>query len=200
MIPEKEALNIFRQLIDAFQVLNKYNIMHRDLKPDNIFFSNGVVKLGDFGFCKSLEKANMTKTMLGSPIYMAPEILRGEIYSTKADIWSLGVVLYEMVYGFCPFESTTIPKLIEVLKETELEFPPNVVVSDETKRLLRRLLTKDPTKRIEWMELLKVNISTDGRLASDGRGVLSLTEEEGGAGFLESAKTLQSSKFTPVKE
>jgi serine/threonine-protein kinase ULK/ATG1 len=51
--------------------------MHRDLKPDNIFFSNGVVKLGDFGFCKSLEKANMTKTMLGSPIYMAPEILRG---------------------------------------------------------------------------------------------------------------------------
>ncbi len=86
--------------------------MHRDLKPDNIFFNNGVVKLGDFGFCKSLEKANMTKTMLGSPIYMAPEILRGEIYSTKADIWSLGVVLYEMLYGFCPFESTTIPKLI----------------------------------------------------------------------------------------
>lgn len=105
-----------------------------------------------------------------------------------------------MLYGFCPFESTTIPKLIEVLKETELEFPPNVVVSEETKRLLRRLLTKDPTKRIEWMELLKVNISIDGRLASDGRGVMSLTEEEGGAGFLESAKTLQSSKFTPVKE
>jgi serine/threonine protein kinase len=76
-INEKDALVVFKQLIDAFQVLNKYNIMHRDLKPDNIFFSNGVVKLGDFGFCKSLEKANMTKTMLGSPIYMAPEILRG---------------------------------------------------------------------------------------------------------------------------
>lgn len=71
-VNEKDALLIFKQLIDAFQVLNKYNIMHRDLKPDNIFFSNGVVKLGDFGFCKSLEKANMTKTMLGSPIYMAP--------------------------------------------------------------------------------------------------------------------------------
>jgi serine/threonine protein kinase len=51
--------------------------MHRDLKPDNIFFNSDVVKLGDFGFCKSLEKAAMTKTMLGSPIYMAPEILRG---------------------------------------------------------------------------------------------------------------------------
>jgi serine/threonine protein kinase len=77
VLPEKKALLIFKQLLEAFQVLNKYNIMHRDLKPDNIFFSNGVVKLGDFGFCKSLEKANMTKTMLGSPIYMAPEILRG---------------------------------------------------------------------------------------------------------------------------
>jgi serine/threonine-protein kinase ULK2 len=173
--------------------------MHRDLKPDNIFFSNGVVKLGDFGFCKSLEKANMTKTMLGSPIYMAPEILRGEIYSTKADIWSLGVVLYEMLYGFCPFESTTIPKLIEVLKETELEFPNTPPVSEETKRLVKRLLTKDPTRRIEWMELLKVNITNEGRIANDGRGVISLVEEEGGS-ILDNAKLLQSSKFTPVKE
>ena len=87
-------------------------MINRDLKPANILCRGNVFKLGDFGFCKSLEKANMTKTMLGSPIYMAPEILRGEIYSTKADIWSLGVVLYEMLYGFCPFESTTIPKLI----------------------------------------------------------------------------------------
>lgn len=69
--------------------------MHRDLKPDNIFFHNGIVKLGDFGFCKTLlTHDDMTSTMLGSPIYMAPEVLRGEIYTSKADIWSLGVVLY----------------------------------------------------------------------------------------------------------
>lgn len=169
--------------------------MHRDLKPDNIFFNQGIVKLGDFGFCKSLEKANMTKTMLGSPIYMAPEILRGEIYSTKADIWSLGVVLYEMVYGFCPFESTTIPKLIEVLKETELEFPAKEQISDELKRLLKRLLTKDPTKRIEWMELLRVHIGNDGKLAANRQERLSLVEEEGGVG-LESAKLMESTKLT----
>jgi serine/threonine protein kinase len=50
--------------------------------------------------------------MLGSPIYMAPEILNGQIYSNKADIWSIGVVLYEMLFGYCPFESNSIPKLI----------------------------------------------------------------------------------------
>lgn len=78
--------------------------MHRDIKPENIFFSNGKVKLGDFGFCKGLKPGeNMTKTMLGSPIYMAPEVLRGENYSMKADIWSLGVVLYEMLFGVCPY-------------------------------------------------------------------------------------------------
>lgn len=94
-IPEFEAIRIFRQLLEAFKVLNKYNIMHRDLKPDNIFFHDGNIKLGDFGFCKTLmTQDDMTSTMLGSPIYMAPEVLRGEIYTVKADIWSLGVVLY----------------------------------------------------------------------------------------------------------
>lgn len=72
-------------------------------------------------------------------------------------------------------------------------------MSEETKRLVKRLLTKDPTRRIEWMELLKVNITNEGRIAPDGRGMLSLVEEEGG-NILDNAKLLQSSKFTPVKE
>lgn len=110
---------MFRQLLEAFKILNKYNIMHRDLKPDNIFFHNGCLKLGDFGFCKTLGNANdMASTMLGSPIYMAPEVLKGEAYTSKADIWSLGVVFYEMIFGFCPFQSNSIAKLITVLADT----------------------------------------------------------------------------------
>ena len=94
-LPETRALDLFDQLLKAFKVLKSNNIMHRDVKPDNILFHNGKVKLGDFGFCKTLGEANeMTGTMLGSPIYMAPEVLRGETYASKADIWSLGVVLY----------------------------------------------------------------------------------------------------------
>lgn len=95
ILAESQALEIFKQLLKAFQILNSYNIMHRDIKPDNILFHNGDVKLGDFGFCKNLVNNNdMTATMLGSPIYMAPEVLKGEPYTSKADIWSLGVVLF----------------------------------------------------------------------------------------------------------
>ena len=90
--------------------------MHRDLKPSNILMHNGKIKLGDFGFCKSLEnQRDLAQTMLGSPIYMAPEVLRGEIYTIKADIWSLGVVVYEMAFGFCPFQESSIARLINVL-------------------------------------------------------------------------------------
>ncbi len=77
-LDENKAVAIFKQLLEAFKVLNRLNIMHRDLKPENIFFTDNKVKLGDFGFCKGLKpEENMTKTMLGSPIYMAPEVLRG---------------------------------------------------------------------------------------------------------------------------
>ena len=139
-------------LLEAFKVLNKYNIMHRDLKPDNIFFHNGDIKLGDFGFCKSFIKSNdMTSTMLGSPIYMAPEVLKGEVYSSKADIWSLGVVLFEMLFGTCPFESSSIAKLISVLAENDLVIPLEVNnISVSTQNLLKKLLVKDQFKRIEW--------------------------------------------------
>lgn len=93
------------QIIEAFKILTSKNIMHRDLKPSNILLHNGKIKLGDFGFCKGLEsQRDLAQTMLGSPIYMAPEVLKGEIYTIKADIWSLGVVTYEMTFGFCPFE------------------------------------------------------------------------------------------------
>jgi serine/threonine-protein kinase ULK/ATG1 len=82
-----------------------------------LLLHDGIIKLADFGFCKPLESEDeISKTMLGSPIYMAPEILKGESYSIKSDIWSLGVVLFRMLYGFCPFESNNIGKLIMIME------------------------------------------------------------------------------------
>jgi len=74
---------------------------------------DGVIKVADFGFCKTLlSPLDLTQTMVGSPIYMAPEILKGCNYNIKADIWSMGVVLFEMLFGFCPYEDKTIANLI----------------------------------------------------------------------------------------
>ena len=78
-LPEKTALTFFSQIVAAFKVLNKHNIMHRDLKPENLLLHDGLIKLADFGFCKPLETEDeISRTMLGSPIYMAPEVLKGE--------------------------------------------------------------------------------------------------------------------------
>ena len=70
---EEKALSYFKDLLKAFQILTKSNIMHRDIKPSNILLNNGIIKLADFGFCKPLKDArDLSQTMLGSPIYMAP--------------------------------------------------------------------------------------------------------------------------------
>lgn len=71
-LPEDEALRIFVQLRSAFDTLSKNQILHRDLKPTNILFHNGIIKIADFGFCKEMMNNELTQTMVGSPIYMAP--------------------------------------------------------------------------------------------------------------------------------
>lgn len=101
----------------------------------------------------------MSQTMLGSPIYMAPEILKGEVYTIKSDIWSLGVVLYEMLYGFCPFEEKTIARLISLIDDSSVIFASNVKISKKTEELLRRMLVKDQFKRIGWEELFAFDLS-----------------------------------------
>lgn len=84
--------------------LSEHFILHRDIKPNNIFFKSDHLKLADFGFCKRLRGGDdFTQTSLGSPLYMAPEVLNKEVYGSKADIWSCGIVLYEMLYGYCPY-------------------------------------------------------------------------------------------------
>lgn len=112
-LSEQESIVVFKQILNAFKTLFLENILHRDLKPSNILLDNGVIKVADFGFCKTLLNAqDLTQTMVGSPIYMAPEILKGCIYNMKADIWSMGVVLFEMLFGYCPYEDKTIASLI----------------------------------------------------------------------------------------
>ena len=114
--------------------------------------------------------------MLGSPIYMAPEVIKGEVYSNKADIWSLGVVLYEMIFGHCPFMSNSIAKLIEVLSTQRLKFPSEV--SPFVGNLLEKILTKDPVNRIGWLELFILKIGPDGGTTNGEKHILTLEDAQ----------------------
>lgn len=118
------------------------------------------MKLADFGFCRSLAtEKDMAKTMVGSPIYMAPEVLFGKDYSINAEIWSLGCVLYEMLFGECPFEECSIAALI-----LRLERDTNGVIfkreknpiSVQTENLIRRMVVVNPAKRMTFKELFEV--------------------------------------------
>ena len=144
-VPESEAVHIFNQLREALAFLYDVKIIHRDLKPDNVLFNNGMVKLADFGFCKVMgsEKA-MTETMVGSPIFMAPEVLKGMPYGLGADVWSLGILFFEMLYGFCPYEEKSIANLVGLIEKSLVSFPHDVTVSTPIKDIILKMLTPRP--------------------------------------------------------
>ena len=103
-IPDEEAYQIMKQIVRGYQELAKNNTTHRDLKPANILISQGCFKICDFGFPKVIKDPNTAlKTCVGSPIYMAPQILEKKDYSAKCDIWSLGVIYYEVLHGNVPW-------------------------------------------------------------------------------------------------
>lgn len=152
-IPEMEALFYLKQIMNAFNVLHAEKIMHRDFKLANIFMHNDIIVIGDFGFAKA--GFDMAKTLLGTPVMMAPELHLGQnSYNSKADLWSIGVVFYEMLYGDNPYFGLNINEIITKIRANSganLRFRDDInKVSDLSKDLLRRILEMDPDKRIDW--------------------------------------------------
>jgi len=165
ILKEAEARKLVRQLAAALQVLHAANYAHRDLKPQNLLLTQeGTLKLGDFGFARFVDPADMAATLCGSPLYMAPEILRYERYDGKADLWSVGAILYEMLWGRAPFRAQNHIQLIRVIEASpgipfpssvlldEKEFP--VEVSECCKELILGLLKKNPDERLSFHQFI----------------------------------------------
>lgn len=150
---EEEAVEIFVQIINAFKVLVKNKIMHRDFKLANILKHNGVIKIADFGFAKILGDDVMATTMLGSPLNMGPEILAGKEYNSKADIWSIGTCFYELLFGKPPYTANSIVELLKKIHKNPFELPPGAKVSPQVEDVLKRMLKFNPDDRLEWEEL-----------------------------------------------
>ena len=133
------------QIIDALNTLHRNKIIYRDLKPENLLIdSDGYLKIVDFGVAKIIE--NKTKTLAGTPTYMAPEIVNGEEYSFEVDWWSLGILTYEMTVGLDPWDENDPPKIYEKIKKGHIFFPKNM--DKKLKNFIQHLLIGDPKKRM----------------------------------------------------
>jgi len=113
-----------------------------------------LLKLADFGFAKRYESPiDLHDTICGSPMYMAPEIMNNGSYGSQTDIWSIGLILYEMLYGKHPYEDCKdIDDLKNVVRSRNIDFQ-NATVSNECLNLLKDMLEKDSKKRIGWKDL-----------------------------------------------
>ena len=124
-LDENISKNYTKQLVNGLKYLRTKNIVHRDLKPHNILLSDNcrVVKITDFNFARELWDRQLAETLCGSPLYMAPEIIKTNQYTNKSDLWSVGMIIYEMVHGCTPYDDAINPMdLLHKIKRRKIEY------------------------------------------------------------------------------
>ncbi|XP_018484633.2 serine/threonine-protein kinase ATG1b isoform X2 [Raphanus sativus] len=157
-IPDATAKHFMQQLAAGLQVLRDNNIIHRDLKPQNLLLStddnDAALKIADFGFARSLQPRGLAETLCGSPLYMAPEIMQLQKYDAKADLWSVGAILFQLVTGRTPFTGNSQVQLFQnIMRSTELHFPVDCRdLSSDCKDLCQKLLRRNPVERLTFEE------------------------------------------------
>ncbi|XP_075694302.1 serine/threonine-protein kinase 33 [Rhinoderma darwinii] len=166
---ESETRHVIHSLAVAIAYLHKKDIVHRDLKLENILVQSGDraegevmmlnIKVTDFGLAVQkggVGSENMLQSTCGTPVYMAPEVINAHDYSQQCDIWSIGVIMFLLLSGDPPFMGSSEDKLFELIKRGELNFSSSVwqSVSEAAKDVLQKLLRVDPADRITANELL----------------------------------------------
>ncbi|CAI5463347.1 unnamed protein product [Closterium sp. Yama58-4] len=164
-LSEGEAANIFRQVVVSVNAMHGKGFVHRDLKPENILIAKPAshsnedveVKIADFGLAIPVHEGEGIKGVVGSPFYMAPEVIKGKLYGVEVDVWSLGVILYTSLAGVLPFWGKGHQAVFTAICRAQPDFDrsPWPLISTEAKHLIRRMLTLDPTKRIRACDILE---------------------------------------------
>ncbi|KAM6112005.1 testis-specific serine/threonine-protein kinase 2 [Pterocles gutturalis] len=181
----------FQQLASAIKHCHDLDFAHRDLKCENILLDADLnIKLSDFGFSKCLSrdengKTILSKTFCGSAAYAAPEVLQGIPSDPRiSDIWSLGVILYTMVYALMPFDDSNIRKMIGIQKQQKIPFPHSKHLTAECKDLISHLLQPNMSQRLcidevlqhSWLQTPKSTIPSPLPAAEEGECSQNLEE------------------------
>ncbi|KAJ8767489.1 hypothetical protein K2173_017533 [Erythroxylum novogranatense] len=152
---ESETRKLFQQLIDAVDYCHNRGVYHRDLKPENLLLdNNGKVKVSDFGLSALRKPGGILTTACGSPCYVAPELFSNGGYDgASADVWSCGVILFELLAGYLPFDDRNLMMLYRKISRAEYACPK--WFTENQKKLISRMLDPNPTKRIKIPEIIE---------------------------------------------
>ena len=154
-LPENQAIEVMKDLLHGFREILGHSIVHRDIKPANIFIHEGRYKIGDFGFAKKVDDLDekLMKSIVGTPLYMSPECLENRNYSSKNDVYSLGVIFYKLLYGRTPWPSKTRVELMKNMYSSPLIIPNEDSISMVSKQFLQKALQYRELERINWQEI-----------------------------------------------
>lgn len=151
--PLEKVLDIMRQMLSAFDYTHKLGIVHRDIKPANVFLTDdGEVKIADFGIAR-IENSNLTQagSVLGTPNYMSPEQCTGQSMDHRSDLFSIGIVFYELLTGEKPFNGNSMHAVMHKIVSSEPEKPSdlNPAVPAALNQVIARALSKSPSMRFQ---------------------------------------------------
>jgi serine/threonine-protein kinase ULK2 len=198
-LPESPIVErLMAQLAAGLEFLWTRNLIHRDIKPQNILLTGGLgstLKIADFGFARYLGAAALAETACGSPLYMAPEVLRRETYNAKADLWSVGCVMFEMLAKETPFTGFDQTELLHNVESGKCApMPAGVRISEACASLLRGLLRQDQLQRLSFREFFASRFVTRGRAVLDAEGFLEYGDIVKGGSSSTSTSSSSSSK------